>query len=87
MGVQFTRMEAKKPNVKCHVLPEARSWTQDLANEMDLPEILELVMLRPGQVENSLVVCSGDSRGHFPGVEVMVPGQLWVVVTWGWCDT
>lgn len=34
---QSTTVEAKKSNMKCQVLQEARSWTHDLANKMDLP--------------------------------------------------
>lgn len=32
-------------------------------------------MARPGPVESSLVVCSHDSQGQFPGVKAMVPRE------------
>lgn len=62
-----TMMETKKPDMKSQALQEAGGWTRDLANEMDLPRILKLVMPRPGPVDNSLVVCRVTAMANFQG--------------------
>ena len=60
-------MEAKTPGMKSQSLQQGRNWACDLADEMELPGILKLLIPRKlGPVENSLL-CSVESHGQFPG--------------------
>ena len=70
---QSITLEAKTPGMKSQALQQARSWACDLADEMELPGILKLLIPRElGPVENSLLSAALRATTSFQAVEVMV---------------
>ena len=56
-----------------------------MADEMDLPGILKLMMpRRPGPVENSLVSAVVTAMASFQGQKWWCWGVIRVTVTWDW---